>query len=188
MGIESLQKRQTFGIEELGLLDRTPLKTLDMIVALSAEALQVPIAALMVFDDQSGSIFLRSVVGETPVEPGVLSTKADDSASALVRDQASIISITNLAFRQDTYNSTERQKFGATGLLAAPVHGPIGDVIAVLAGMTPEESHWTRRQRKLISDYAFLACEQIMLRAALHTVKLMGQEREAWGALTRYPA
>lgn len=186
MGIESLQKRRTFGLEELGLLDTTPLKTLDMIASLCAEALAAPMVAFMVFDDPSGRLFLRSVVGDTEARPGALSLSAAQSASALARNEMSVVSISDLAMRQDTRHVPERRTFGATGFLAAPVQGPIGDVVAVLAAMTPEEHHWSRHDRKLISDFAFLAQEQIMLRAALHTVKLMGRERDSLGAMTGY--
>lgn len=186
LGIESLQKRQTFGLEELGLLDTAPLKTLDLIASLTAEALGVPIVALMVFDDQRGSLFLRSIAGETTARPGTLAITAAQCASVLVRNEGSVISIASLGFRQDTRTAVERQIFGATGFLAAPILGPASDIVAVLAAMTPEENYWSRHQRKLISNFAYLACKQIMLRAALHTVKLMGQERDSFGPISNY--
>lgn len=187
MGIESLQKRQTFGLEELGLFDSTPTKALDIIVGLAAEALDAAEVALLVFDDRSGSLYLRSVVGETSASPGVLCLSDHDSAATLARDDGCVISISDLGMRQDTRNAMERRIFGASGFLAAPIHGPVGDTVAILAAMTPRERHWTRHQRRLIAEYAFLAHQQIMLRAALHTVRLMGQERDTLGAFTRLP-
>lgn len=187
MGIESLQKRQTFGLEELGLFDATPNKALDLVVGLTAEALGGVVVTLTVFDDRSGSLYLRTVAGDTTANPGTLGLSHQDSAAALARTDGSVIAISDLGMRQDTRNVIERQIFGASGFLAAPIHGPAGDTVATLAAMTPEENHWTRHQRRLIAEYAFLAHQQIMLRAALHTVRLMGQERDTLGAFTRLP-
>lgn len=181
MGIESLQPRKTFGMEELGLLDSSPLRSLNTIVGLCAEAVGAPVAALLVFDDRTGSLVLRSVVGATLTEPGPLNVSIIQSASSLAREEGRLISIGNLAARRDTRDAVERQKFGATGFLAAPVRGPAGDVVGVLAAMTPSERHWTGHDRELAASYAMLASEQIMLRAALHTVKLMAEERAEIG-------
>ncbi|MBT8426251.1 MAG: hypothetical protein KJO67_14845, partial [Silicimonas sp.] len=41
LGIESLRPRQTFGLEELGLLETTPLKSIDTIVRLFNATIQV---------------------------------------------------------------------------------------------------------------------------------------------------
>lgn len=182
MGIESLQQRQTFGIEEMGLLETEPLKTADLIVSLCADALQASLVALLVFDDRTETLFLRSAGGDTDAVRGTLDAPASESACALVRNEAAVLSITDLSLRSDTRHAAERESFGATGFLAAPVYGPAGDIVAVLAAMTPNETYWTRHQRKLISDYAYLASEHVLLRAALHTIKLMGAERDALGA------
>ena len=80
MGVESLHSRQTFGLEELGLLDTSPLKTLDTIVDLCAEAVHVPIVAFMIFDETSASLIVRSIVGDVSLRAGPAGVRIDRAA------------------------------------------------------------------------------------------------------------
>ena len=186
MGVESLYSRQTFGLEELGLLDTSPLKTLDTIVDLCAEALHAPIVAFMIFDDTSASLIVRSIVGDHGLRAGTTGVPIEHAASGLVRTENGVVSISNLEARTDTINAFERRRIGATGLLAAPVHGPLGETIGALAAMTPTEHHWTKHERRLIGNYALLLTEQVMFRAALQTVKLMAKERADMGMRVKF--
>ena len=186
LGIESLQRQKTFGIEELGLLDSDPVRSLDTIVALCAEAMRVPVVALFVFDDRAGALAVRSLVGETGIRPGSLNVPTFQTATSISRGKSGLFAVSNLASRKDTRDAAERQKFGATGYLGAPINGPAGDVVGVLAAMTMTEHQWTRRERRLITSYAYLAYEQIMLRAALNTVKLMAEEQQAVESVVSY--
>jgi GAF domain-containing protein len=180
LGIEPLRKKETFGLEDLGLLDATPHKSHDTIVGLCAGALGVTdatIVAFIVFDDCASRLFIRALVGDTPLNSGEVHGRAEASVSSHIRDTSEPVAISNLALRPDTLQSTERQVLGAAAYLGAPVHGPMGETLGVLCAMRPTEHHWTRHQRKVLCDFAFLLSEQILLRAALETVKLMARER-----------
>lgn len=183
MGVESFQQRKSFGLEELGLLDTTPLRSLDIITTLCAEALRTPIVALFVFDDAAGTLVTRSVTGMGRILPGSLNLPAARTATSLAREAADVLCIRNFALREDTREASERQAFGATGYLGAPVRGPGDDIVGILAAMTLGEHAWALHEKKLLKSFAYLAHEQILLRAALHTVKLMAEEREAVGDL-----
>lgn len=186
MGVESLHSRQTFGIEELGLLDTSPLKTLDTIIDLCAEAVRAQIVAFMIFDDNSASLIVRSIVGDVSVRPGPAGVQIGRAACGLVRTEAGPVCISNLGAHANTAQAFERTRIGATGLLAAPVHGPLGETIGALVAMTPTEHYWTSHQRRLIGNYALLLTEQIMFRAALQTVKLMAKERAEMGMRVKF--
>lgn len=186
MGVESLHSRQTFGLEELGLLDTSPLKTLDTIVDLCAEAVHVPIVAFMIFDETSASLIVRSIVGDVSLRAGPAGVRIDRAACGLVRTEAGAVSMSDLRARVDTAHAFERTRIGATGLLAAPVHGPVGETIGALVAMTPNEHHWTTHEKRLIGNYALLLTEQVMFRAALQTVKLMAKERADMGMRVKF--
>ena len=155
-------------------------------LALCAEAMRVPVVALFVFDDRAGALAVRSLVGETGIRPGSLNVPTFQTATSISRGKSGLFAVSNLASRKDTRDAAERQKFGATGYLGAPINGPAGDVVGVLAAMTMTEHQWTRRERRLITSYAYLAYEQIMLRAALNTVKLMAEEQQAVESVVSY--
>lgn len=181
MGIESLQPKSTFGLEELGLLDTTPLKSIDTIVNFCADATNVRVSAFMVFDDKQASLVVRSAANRSGLSKGVIPTEGVMSASSIVRERLSPVSFSNLAAGFDTADALERRKFGASAYLGAPVFGPLGEVVGVLATLTPDERTWTKDERERVKGYAFLLSEQIMLRAALETVKLMARERDMGG-------
>ena len=187
MGIESLQARNTFGIEDLGLLDRSPLKSVDTIVDLCAQSLRTPLVALMIFDDKSASLMIRSIIGNSTAQSNLLNFPVAMSASGMVREESGLVSISDLGLRSDTLDAAERRKLGATGFLGAPVFGPAGEVVGVLTAMTVTEHHWTNHERNVIASYAFLMSDQVLMRAALLTVKLMAQERDSLNAVPRLP-
>ena len=185
MGIESLHPRLTFGIEDLGLLDAAPSRPVDTIVGLCADAVRPAAVAFFVFDDVSASLVVRSASGSGGVRPGMLSVHRG-AASAIVREELAPLPISDLGQHPDTMLAAERRQFGAVGYLGAPVFGPAGEAIGVLAAMTMFEHAWSRRERDLVQEYAFLLSEQIMLKAALQTVKLMARERATYGAPRRF--
>ena len=186
MGVESPPSRGSFGLEELGLFDTTPLKPLDTIVDLCAEAIDAPVVAFLVFDDNAASMVIKSIIGGADVRPGPIGVQAERSACDLVRREACGIGISNLSARAETAQVFERRKLGAIGFLAAPVHGPDGAIIGVLAAMTPSEHHWTRHEKKRIENYAYLLSEQVMFRAALQTVKILSREFSPFGKPVRF--
>ena len=177
MGIESLRPRKTFGLEDLGLLDTTPLRPIDTIVRLFAGTIQVSTVSFIVFDDRSSSVVIRSVHSNVDQRTGQVSRGNSTSLIDLVRDEASPISIGNLSTRDELQYAVERKRYGAVGYLGAPVFGPTGEVAGVLSAMTSVPHRWTRQDQQLTQDHAFLLSEQIMLRAALQTVRLMSRER-----------
>lgn len=187
MGIETSQTRQRFDLGDLGLLDTSPSRPLDTLVDLCADAIRAPISAFLVFDDLSASIVLRTIAGNVGTRAGPFNLTPDRSVTWLVREEASTVGISNLAQRADTRDALERRKFGAVAYLGAPVYGPTGDIVGVLAVMNPREHYWTHHERNLIANFAFLLSEHIMYRAALQTVKLMGRERSVVGRRPVFP-
>lgn len=183
MGIESLRPRQTFGLEELGLLETTPLKSIDTIVRLFNATIQVSTVSFIVFDDRSASMVVRSVQSNVDRRTGWISRGNSTSLCSVVRDHVGPVSINDLSSREDLTGAIERRRYGAVSYLGAPVFGPHGEVAGVLAAMTSVVHCWSRRERELVSDHAFLLSEQIMLGAALQTLKLLSRERTAFSAI-----
>lgn len=162
-----------------------PHKPIDTIVGLCASAVGAPdatVVTFLVFDDNASALFVRSIDGDTPVRPGAVPGNSEDSVSSSIRDTSGPVAISNLALGLDRLNTVERQVFEATAYLGAPVRGPVGEILGVLCAMRTHEHYWTRHQRRVICDFAFLLSEQILLRAALETVKLMARERNAHSA------
>lgn len=178
MGIESPHSRPTFGLEELGLLDTHPSKSFDVIVDLCGQAVGVPIVAFIVFDDATASLVIRSAIRDSNIRTGPLKGQIADSVSALVREDQGLVSIDDLSARDDTKNAIERRVMGATGFIGAPVRGPADEIVGVLAAMSPTATSWTEKNWQLVRGYAYLMSEQVMLKAALQTVRLMASERQ----------
>lgn len=182
MGIESLQKRPTYGLEELGLLDTAPAKAIDTVVSLCAETVKAPVVAFLVFDDNSASLLIRSITGHPHVRNGPMGP-SEASVARLVREESGPVAIANLADRPETSTAVECGKLNAVAAMGAPVLGPGGEIIGVLEALTHCEQTWSDEERRLVSTCAYLLSEQIMFRAALETVKLMARERMALGSL-----
>lgn len=181
MGMEPLKKPQKFGLEELGLLSDLPLESFDIVVDLCAEAVAAQTVAFTVFDVVAGSVVIRSIVGHASVRLGPVDMPANDTLAWLVREKSAPISFSNLDLRCDTHRSMERTRLDARAYLGAPVFGPDGKIVGVLAAMTRGEHYWTLRQKSVVGSFASLMSDQIMLRAALQTVKLIANERAAVG-------
>lgn len=177
MGIESLHPRETFGLEELGLLDNTPFRPIDTTVRLCVEATGADIAAFIVFDDVSASKFLRSCAGPASIQQGYLQSRPEaPSASNMVREEMTTLAVEEFEKWPSLRCASERTEFGAAAYLGAPVFGPVGEVLGVVCAMQKEPRRWTAQDRRLMCDHAYILAEQVMLRAALATVKLMARE------------
>lgn len=185
MGIESLRSRQTFGLEELGLLDTTPVKAIDTATRLFSNAIQAPTVAFFVFDDRSSSLVIRSVISNVDQRTGWLGGGNATSLCSMVRDEVCPISIDDTSTRSDVQYAIERKRYGAVGYLGAPVIGPHSEVVGVLAAMTSTPRPWTRLDHSIAQDHAFIMSEQVMLRAALETLKLMARERAMFSAISQ---
>ena len=183
MGIASLHKRDSFGLEELGLLEDTPFRPIDTIVDLCTGAVGAAKATFIVFDTATGSLFLRSSCGLPQIRSGPIGAASRLSASALVASELSPVSIESFSKHHELENAMERTRFGVDSYLGAPVFGPVGEVLGVLATMSDTKREWTKSERGLLSDFAYLLSEQVMLRAALTTVKLMAKERSGTGPI-----
>ena len=186
MGMKSLTPQHRYGMGELGLLDPNPLESIDLIIKLCREAVLATTVAFFVFDDDRAGLVIKSIKGDNDLQPGDIAASADQSASWLVRNEASTVEIEDLAFHDETLDSIERRLLGARGYLGAPVRGPVDETIGVLAAMTSTPQRWNTHEKELLGSFARLLSEQILLRAALQTIKAMAKERDAITAIASY--
>ena len=179
MGMKSRTTHHRYGMDDLGLLDPSPVESIDLIVKLCREVVLATTVAFLVFDDDRAGLVIESIKGDNGLRTGEVGVSADQSASWLVRNEAQTVEIDDLAFRDETLDSVERRLLGARGFIGAPVRGPIDETVGVLAAMTSTPRRWNAHEKELLGNFARLLSEQILLRAAFQTIKAMAKERDA---------
>ncbi|MCV6595002.1 MAG: GAF domain-containing protein [Silicimonas sp.] len=176
MGLEKEKTRQTFGPQDLGILDTPPSRALRTVVELCAHALKSPVAALFIFDDAAGELFLNTAVGLETQTSGGIGLPLSGSLASHVRSENRVVRIDNLLHPPfDT--SVEHMRFGAQSFIGGVVCGPMDDPIGVLAAMHRGQHNWTLQEAKLVGDMAYLISQQIMLKASFATLKIISAER-----------
>ena len=172
MGLEKHCAKHQFGLKDLGVLDGPPLRGAGTIVKMVDAVFGVPRAAFLVFDDNSGSVFVRMT--SSAVRPkGTMPSEM--SIASMVRSENKTIAIDST--REEAPDSIERRLLGAGALLGSPVHGPDKLAVGVLAAMHHEARAWTSAECRKIEDLAHLISQEIMLRASFETLRIMSAER-----------
>lgn len=166
------QTQASFTLQDLGLLMGPPVKSFDFVVSLASRVLHTPDVALMMVDVENGSVFLRASVGFDQVSfpmfgypyCGSIAAKICETNSSL---QNSDVSNSNLA------NAVEAEFLGADSYLGTPVHDPAGAPVGALIALHTKSRAWTNTQVEALEKFAYLASQQIMLKASFETLRLM---------------
>lgn len=176
MGVQKEKSRQSFGPQDLGILDRPSPRGLRALVELCAVSVQAPIAALFIFDETASELFLNNSVGLPLDAYGESGLPLTGSVAAHVRNESRVVRISDL--RKPPFDtSAEYLRFGTRAYIGGVVKGPADEPIGVLAAMHPTACDWTFHQAKLVGDMAYLLSQQIMLKASFETLRLMSAER-----------
>lgn len=174
MGNEE-QYAKSFGLRDLGVLDGPPEKGFDVVVRLVASALNAPMVALMMFDDECASIFLRASFGLSKHINPLIGFPVSGSIASVIRAENRSLLINDLEHSEVTH-SVEVIFFSAASCLGTPVHGCAGEPIGVLTVMQKSPRAWTNAQAESLEDFAYLTSQQIMLKASFETLRLMKRQ------------
>ena len=175
LGLEE-RSGQSFSPRDLGVLDGPPEKGFDVVVALSATALNAPMVALVMIDDESASIFLRASIGLSRNINPMIGLPLTGSVASETRAENQPVLINDLA-RSDNTHAVEAVFLGAGACLGAPVHGPAGEPIGALLAMHRTSNAWTKAQAQAVEGFAYLTSQHIMLKASFETLRLMKRHR-----------
>lgn len=166
------QTQASFTLQDLGLLMGPPVKSFDAVVSLASRVLNTPKVALMMVDVENGSVFLRASIGfDHAAFPmfgypicGSIAGRICEINSSL---QNGDVSNSNLA------NAVEAEYLGAESFLGTPVHDPAGAPVGALIALHTKYRAWTNSQIEALETFAYLASQQIMLKASFETLRLM---------------
>ncbi len=176
MGLESTGRRSRYDLSDLGFMDDSRIPEMDMICDLAARASNSPMSVMVVGDDVAGRQRLKGVfgVGDSTLKKARIVTGS--SLIGRVREATRVVSYT--APPQDGISPEDLAVFHAISFLGAPVYGPAGEPIGAVALYDHMPRTWRSEDYKVVRAAADLASKQVMMRAALATLKIMAQTSE----------
>jgi len=177
MGLQKFHDQQHYELADIGVLDGPPIKAFDHITALAAASLVARSVAFFVADESTQSLIVRSSSALPSISDRPLNLPLPQSLTRLVRAENRAVEIGGPSGEVPVENAVELGRFLMESFLGVPVLGPAGEPIGALAAMYPGQHAWTREQRERLELFAYLLHQQILLRAALETLRLMAQER-----------
>lgn len=169
------QTHASFTLQDLGLLVGPPIKGFDAVVSLASNVLRTPKVALLMIDVENGSIFLRASHGFDQSKFPLFGFPYHGSISSKICNENKTLQISNVS--SATFASTgEANFFGANACLGSPIHDPAGAPVGVLIALHEKTHEWTDTQIEELEAFAYLASQQIMLKASFETLRLMKRE------------
>lgn len=175
MGIDTVTKRHRFDLSDLGYLDESRIPELDMLCRQLGLSTGASIAVLAIADPETTALLFKGAYGISHVSLKAANVKTTRSLLGQVSKTAQLI-------EADSQNETEAddmRAFRAKTFLGAPVHGPAGKPIGALAVLDHLPRKWSEGDHRSVREVAALASGQVMMRAALETLKLMSRLSEA---------
>lgn len=128
--------------------------------------------ALIMFDDECVSIFLRAAFGLNKLLNPSIGFPSSGSIASVIRAENRSFLINDFE-NTDIAHGVEVIIFKAASCLGTPVHGPAGEPIGVLTALKKSPYAWTTAQAEALEGFAFLTSQQIMLKASFETLRLM---------------
>ena len=98
-----------------------------------------------------------------------------DSVALQVREEGRPVTIADTA--SDMPEAMELELLGARAVNAVPVFGPDTVPVGVLAAFEREAREWSPEEVSKVEDLAYLASQEIVLRASFETLRLLAQNR-----------
>jgi hypothetical protein len=178
VGATNRHGERRFNLRDLGVLEGPPLRGADIVVGAAADLLRCGRAAVMIYDDDTGSAFLRASAGFRPDETTL---PLIDSIAAIVRNERRPLAISDVAGEMPEAAELIRLRAGA--MLAVPVYGPDTVPVGILAALDDAGRRWTDQDMRRAQDLAYLASQEIMLRASFETLRILS--RDLYGPLER---
>ncbi|WP_156883566.1 GAF domain-containing protein [Salipiger mucosus] len=162
-----------FTLNDLGLFDRGPDAVFDNIVDLVHQTVLAPIALVSVIDDKNERQVFKASRGLCREHPEVCSTPLSLSLCNEVRLRSGPLVIPDLSRDPEFRDHPARHEMGVSAYLGAPLKGPADDMIGAVCAIDTTPRIWSERDRKCIEKLADLGSQQVLLRAALQTLKLI---------------
>ena len=162
----------SFDLHDLGLLEGPPVKGFEAVVSLASRVLKTPLIALMMLDIESGSIFVRASHGLDHNQPPLFGFPYHGSIASKVCDENTTMQFNDMP-QSDIAHTVEARFFGAKAYLGTPVHDPVGMPVGVLIALDKTSHDWSSAQTEALEAFAYLASQQIMLKASFETLRLM---------------
>ncbi len=146
------------------------------VVELFRNTLNAKTAHLFIFDDERGELFIRASSHRHSSTVATKNMPFANSACAKTRHEARTVYVKDLSVSPfDT--SAEHRVLGGNSFVGSVVAGPDGQPVGVLAALDPEIRFWTLQDAARADEIAYLISQQIMLRAALETLRIISRER-----------
>ena len=165
-----------FGLNEMGILGGPTPRGIPSVVELFRRCLNAKSAHLFIFDDERGELFVRASADPRRSTAVAKHLPSANSASARARHGRRTVYFKDLS-AHPLETSAEHRVLGAKSFAGSIVSGPDSQPIGVLGAIDPEVKYWTVHETKRAEEMAYLINQQIMLRAALETLRIISRER-----------
>lgn len=171
MRLRTKNDRQRFTLADLGVLNDARDRVFDALVNLAATSLSAPKAAILVVDEEAGSVFARSSTGLALSGAGAVGVALETSITRVAREEDRVVIGT-----PDCVFRSELDRFGAGAFLGAPFHDPAGEPIGVLAVADDVRRTWRDAEIAMLEELAHILSQQVLLRASLYTLKILSPQ------------
>lgn len=157
-------------VEETELLDTPPEEAFDRVTRLAAEALQAPVAALLICDDRRA--FLKSGFGLE----GMGTIPIDESFSKHIVESESELFYSDIRNEKSVPPTKVMEALHSVAYAGFPVMSPAGLPIGALIVMDRVPREWTPRERRILEELTSLVETTIRRRVAERALR-MSEER-----------
>ncbi|WP_245584676.1 GAF domain-containing protein [Salipiger mucosus] len=166
-----------YSIRELGLLDQGQDGVFENIVKLAHQTLGAPVALVSVIDDANErQVFKarradasRGLLGAHLMESWYTPLSHSLCNEVRIRDRSLIVQ--DMARDPSFRHHPAVTEYGVLAYIGAPIHGPANDPIGAVCAMDNCVRIWSEKDRSNIETLADLCSQQVLLRAALQTIK-----------------
>ncbi|NNU79835.1 GAF domain-containing protein [Halovulum dunhuangense] len=159
-------------------MEPQPEPEFDALVELARSALGCEMAALSFIDDEGQRQVFKAQAGLPAQLSDERQTSLALSYCVHARDADSILEITDARRSNQFEMHPALTELGFVAYLGCPVHGPARDPVGVICVISRTPRIWSARDRENIARLARLTSTQILLRAAMSTVKILAKARE----------
>lgn len=171
MGFVLTSKETKYDISDLGYLDGTRDTNLEGVLRLTVQTLAVPVALAGFADDTTGRFVQKGCRGGVSLPD----LPQSDALAMRICEESRVIGFTD-ATRADDRTFRDVECLNCRGFIGAPVYGPAGENAGVLIAADHVERDWTVAEETAMRDLAAIVTQQILLKAALLTLKLVVRE------------
>lgn len=170
-----------FDLADLGVLAGGPDKEFDFAVGLAARAVRAPVATFATADFVDRLSRIRAHTGLGAGGPRVTEVPLEISLAFKAAAGQDRIAVSDTLMDPRTAAHPFLRSHGLRSLLAAPVHFPADEVVALLCVHDTLPRIWNAEESDALAQAAHFCTQVILLRAALKTLSLISRESEASG-------